>query len=89
VAVSRAEIAAPEGVAVERLLLERGRWHFALRAETVPDRMDLTATAWVVGHELRASFVLLGPGEAQGYPCNVNVPKCPNCGAREDACVCE
>ncbi|NQT87524.1 ADP-ribosylglycohydrolase family protein, partial [bacterium] len=85
-AVSRAEVA---GVAAERLNLERGRWHFALRADDAPDRLDLTVTAWVTGRELTAAFALLGPGEAQGYPCNVNVPTCPDCGARKEGCVCE
>jgi len=87
-ALSRAELVVPDGWSAERTVLERDRWHFVLRASDVADRNEITATAWAAGEPVTATFTLLGPGEAQGYPCNVNVPKCERCGARKEACVC-
>ena len=49
-------------------------------------RNEITITAHLDEGPLSATFTLLGPGEAVGYPCNV--PRCPICGARADACVC-
>jgi len=86
-ALSRAEIAAPEGWEVERTVLERGRWHFVLRADAVPERSTITVTAYSAGQAAEAAFTVLGPTD--GYPCNVNVPKCEKCGARKEACVCQ
>jgi len=86
--IQRAELAAPEGWSVERLGVERGAWRFELRAHEVADRSQLTVVVHTAEHTLRAPFTILGPGEAQGYPCNVNVPRCEVCGARKDACVC-
>lgn len=34
-------------------------------------------------------FTILGPSEAQGFPAGVNVPECPKCTARVEACICE
>jgi len=87
-ALSRAEVEAPKGWEVEQRNLEAGRWHFTLRASEVPDRNELTIAAWAAGRRVAARFALLGPGEAKGYPCNVNVPRCDRCGARKEACVC-
>lgn len=33
-------------------------------------------------------FVILGPDEAQGYEAGRNVPSCPHCHARMEACMC-
>jgi hypothetical protein len=88
-AVSRIEVAAPAGWQADVTHLEAGRWHFALRASDVPGRSEIRITVHPVGQSLTAAFTLLGPGEAQGYPCGVNVPGCPRCGARKEACVCK
>lgn len=34
------------------------------------------------------SFTILGPDEATGWPIGENVPKCPRCNARIEACIC-
>lgn len=88
-AVSRIEVAAPAGWQADITHLEAGRWHFTLRASDVPDRSEIRITVHPVGQGLTAAFTVLGPGEAQGYPCGVNVPGCPRCGARKEACVCK
>ncbi|HPD13310.1 MAG TPA: ADP-ribosylglycohydrolase family protein [Planctomycetota bacterium] len=62
---------------------------FMLRADEPADRNILRVTARWGGREVSADFTILGPGEAQGYPCNVNVPRCEKCGARKEACVCK
>ena len=36
----------------------------------------------------RVSFTMLGPGEARGFPAGDNVPRCPRCQARVEACIC-
>lgn len=36
----------------------------------------------------QADFILLGPAQAQGFPPARNVPTCPNCNARIEACLC-
>lgn len=87
-ALSRIEVAAPEGWQADVLRLEAGRWHFVLRAPEVPARNELRIAAYPAGRTLRAAFTILGPDEAQGYPCNVNVPRCDRCGARKEACIC-
>ena len=33
-------------------------------------------------------FTMLGPGEARGFPAGDNVPTCPGCHARVEACIC-
>jgi len=86
--VSRIELAVPDGWQAEVTKLEAGRWQFVLRAREVADHNQITVTAYPVNKVVRATFGLLGPGEALGYPCNVNVPKCERCGARKEACVC-
>jgi ADP-ribosylglycohydrolase len=86
--IASAELAAPAGWRVRPLGPEHGRWRFALRADEVADRNEVHAIVGCGEHHIAASFTMLGPGEAQSYPANVNVPKCPHCGAREDACVC-
>lgn len=87
-AVSRIEVTAPENWRAEVKRVEAGRWFFTLRAEEVADSSQIDVTAYPIGKTIRASFTILGPGEAQGYPCNVNVPRCERCGARREACVC-
>ncbi len=35
------------------------------------------------------AFAMLGPGDAKGYPAGDNVPMCPKCRARVEACICQ
>ena len=86
--VSRVELAVPDGWTAEQTFVQHGRWHFSLRADTVADRNELTVTAHAPDTQAAAAFTLLGPGGAQGYPCNVNVPKCDVCHARKESCIC-
>ena len=65
-----------------------GQKRFSLRAEEVPDRDTIGVTARVGGKTLEGEYVMLGRGEARGYPCRQNVPTCPNCHARVEACIC-
>jgi len=61
---------------------------FVLRADSVVDQSRIEVTANDMGIEVKAAFTMLGPGEAKGYPCNENVPRCNKCGARKEACIC-
>jgi len=83
------ELVLPAGWTAGPPHLEAGRWHFALRSGEVADRSEIGVTAHPVGARVAAEFALLGPGDAKGYPCNVNVPRCDHCGARKEACVCK
>jgi hypothetical protein len=81
------QIAVPEGWRMEPLDEHRGHYRFTLRAEDAANRNQIGIRIFG-GPILDANFTLLGPGEATGYPCNVNVPRCDKCGARKEACVC-
>jgi ADP-ribosylglycohydrolase len=61
---------------------------FLVTADAPADRNAVTVEADVEGETVRASFTILGPGEAKGFPAGDNVPTCPKCGARAEACVC-
>jgi len=63
-------------------------WHFVVQAHEVADRNTIGVSARWADREVSADFTILGPGEARGWPCNVNVPKCPRCGARKEDCIC-
>lgn len=59
---------------------------FTLRCDReVADRNILTVR--LEGEAIE--FVMLGPGEASGFPAGDNVAKCPRCHARVDACICD
>ena len=49
---------------------------FVLRADSVADRSRIEVTANDMGAKVNAAFTMLGPGDAKGYPCNENVPRC-------------
>lgn len=77
----QADLSAPEGWQCERI----GPAKFRLFAEgDVPDRNVLRVS---VGGE-KAEFAILGPGEAKGVAAGENVPRCPKCKARVEACFC-
>ncbi|MHB8997890.1 MAG: ADP-ribosylglycohydrolase family protein [Armatimonadota bacterium] len=82
------QLTAPEGWSVEALDDLLGQKRFKLFGLTVPDHNDLIVTATAGGKSLSGSFRMLGPGEAKGYPVRTNVPTCPECHARVEACVC-
>lgn len=62
---------------------------FAIFAPEAADRTTLTAHVFVDHKRYSAEFLILGPGEAQGYPCGANVPGCERCRARIEACICD
>jgi hypothetical protein len=66
-----------------------GQQRFTLYADEVADRNTIEVTATLDGTLLNATFAMLGPGEARGYPAGQNVPTCPRCHARVEACICE
>jgi ADP-ribosylglycohydrolase len=35
-----------------------------------------------------ADFLVLSPTDSPGFPAGDNVPRCPSCGARQEACIC-
>ncbi len=84
----RIELDAPDGWTVMMAGEAFGQQRFALRAGDVADENRLTVRVKVDGRELQASYLMLGPGAAPGYPCGVQVPKCPNCHARLESCIC-
>jgi len=51
-----------------------GQQRFRLYADEVADRNNIEVTATLNGTILNASFMMLGPGEAKGYPAGQNVP---------------
>ncbi len=78
----------PSGWRAEALGELRGQHRFRLRGRKVADRNTIRVDVEVGGKRLSASFAMLGPGEAKGYPCGDNVPTCPRCHARLEACIC-
>jgi len=83
------ELRVPEGWDVEPAGEMPGQYLFRIRAKEVPDRNAIGVAAKVDGRTLEAEYVMLGPGEAKGYPCGDNVPTCPRCHARIEACICD
>jgi len=75
---------APAGWLVEKESADS----FLVTAEAPADRERLVVEARVEGRSVRASFGILGPGEAKGFPAGANVEYCKNCGGRAGFCVC-
>jgi len=80
-----ARLLVPEGWRVAPL---DGPGRFLVTADDVPARNALRVEAEVAGAGVGASFTILGPAEAVGFPAGDNVPVCPGCRARIEACVC-
>lgn len=88
-------------VAAQIDLLVPGGWELSPRSSangeavwrvvpnSVADKNRLTVKADVVGKELSASFLILGPEGAKGVPPAEMVPRCKVCAARIECCVCE
>jgi hypothetical protein len=76
------ELIAPDGWRCERL----GPARFRLYSPgPVEDRNTVTVRPGGGGS---VDFMVLGPGEAKGFPAGENVPTCPRCHARVEACIC-
>jgi hypothetical protein len=71
----------PEGWKCDRL----GPTRFRLLAQKVVDGRNSISVAVNGG---KVDFVILGPDEATGYEAGANVPSCPGCHARVEACMC-
>jgi ADP-ribosylglycohydrolase len=77
------DLTVPDGWTAERLSAARFR---LFAAGPVEDRNTVTVT--VPGLDA-VPYTVLGPGEARGFAAGDNVEKCPGCGARIEACICE
>jgi len=77
------DLTVPGGWTAERLSPARFR---LFAAGPVEDRNTVTVT--VPGLDA-VPYTVLGPGEARGFAAGDNVEKCPGCGARIEACICE
>jgi len=78
---AKVDLSVPTGWTCQRL----GPDSFLLFSRgPVADRNQVKVT--VAGRS--ASFMILGPAEAKGYPAGANVPNCQKCGALVDACIC-
>ena len=75
------DLSAPDGWQCDRL----GATRFRLLAQ---DAVDGRNAISVVVNGDKVDFVILGPSEAQGHEAGVNVPSCPRCHARLEACMC-
>lgn len=82
-------IRVPSGWRVQPIAELQAQHRFALYANEVADRNTIEVTAILNGTLLNVMFTMLGPGEARGYPAGQNVPVCPKCHARVEACICE
>lgn len=81
-------IRVPSGWKAHPLGERLGQHRFLLHAQEVADRNTMEVTATLDGNLLTATFTMLGPGEAKGYAAGQNVPGCPRCHARLEACIC-
>ncbi|MFP3905242.1 MAG: ADP-ribosylglycohydrolase family protein, partial [Armatimonadota bacterium] len=61
---------------------------FVIEADKVEGDNFITLSATAGGETLQAEYLILGPQNAQGFPCSVNVERCPECGARVESCIC-
>ena len=84
-----ASLNVPEGWVLEPAGDMLGQHRFLLRAGDVPNRSTISVTVRVGGQTVEAEFIMLGPGEAKNYHCGQNVPTCPKCHARIEACICD
>jgi hypothetical protein len=85
---AEAALSGPEGWSIAPAGGMLGQQRFTLRAESVADNSTVTASVTVDGRQLSAQYLMLGPGAAPGFPCGVNVERCPHCHARIESCIC-
>jgi len=65
-----------------------GPGSFDVSAGDVADHNTVEVKATANGKNCSASFVVLGPGGATGFPASTNVEKCPTCSGRKGSCIC-
>lgn len=75
------ELVVPDGWTCRGISGNRFR---VLSGSTVEDRNTITVR-FSSGQSV--AFTMLGPGEAKGFPAGNNVPTCPKCQARVEACI--
>lgn len=85
---AEAALNGPDGWSITPAGEMLGQQRFTLRAERVADNNTVTARVTVDGRQLSAEYLMLGPGAAPGFPCGVNVERCPKCHARIESCIC-
>ena len=78
----------PTGLRKKELEVTPSGAAYSVVGKNVPDSSEVKVTASTQEAKAEVSFVILGPGEAKGFPAGQNVPKCPNCQARQEACIC-
>jgi len=79
----------PDGWRAHPALDRFGQKRFTLFADAADDHNTVAVSvALPDGRSRTAQFVMLGPGEAKGYPSGEGVPTCPRCHARLEACIC-
>lgn len=61
---------------------------FDLSTAKPEDRNELTVSVRLGKKTHTATFVMLGPNEAKGYPSAKNVERCWKCGVRKEYCQC-
>ncbi len=83
------DLQVPSGWQSEAMPEALGQRRWAIRADEVADRNTVTVRVQAAGEDLEAEYVILGPGEAQGYGCGMNVPRCEKCHARLESCLCQ
>lgn len=65
-----------------------GQKRFTLYADKIEDRNQIKVKAKNGEGIIEASFTMLGPGEAKGYPVNTQAGNCPKCGGWPGGCLC-
>jgi hypothetical protein len=66
-----------------------GQKRFSILATKVSGRNTIAVEVILPEGRRRARFVFLGPDEAAGFPGGGKVRRCPKCGARLEACICQ
>ncbi len=78
------ELAVPDGWQA----VPAGPGSFDVSAGDVADHNTVEVKATANGEDYSASFVVLGPGGATGFPASTNIEKCPTCWGRKESCIC-
>ncbi len=83
-----AQLTVPVGWSAEPVNSLFGQTRFKLNSANPDDRNILRVAVKAAGKSAVADFTILGLGEAKGYGAGNNVPTCPKCHARVEACIC-
>ena len=81
-------IIVPRNWTVNRASDNFGQKRFALFADKASDRNEMRVKVNTGSKKIEASFMMLGPGEAKGYPVNAQAGNCPKCGGWPGSCLC-